>query len=133
MAEKVSFVFGDRASTNMKVTSFNDHELSQTHRCSLRWEIDNQTRPQTTLEEVAKREESLSKVDIQMKVVYQTLLKERPIGDYIADMYLLDELDLKVGKHRRNKNSAWRCARPLRQCSFPKLLQISKMNLSLRL
>ena len=63
-AENVSFVFGDRQSTNMRVTSFKDHEFSQTHRCSLRWEKENQTKPQTTLEEVARHEESLSKVEI---------------------------------------------------------------------
>ena len=105
-AENVSFVFGDRPSTNMSVTSFKDHELSQTHRCSLRWEKENQTKPQTTLEEVARHEESLGKVGIQMKVVCQTLLKERTIGDYIADMYLLDELGLKTGDHIRTQNSA---------------------------
>ena len=35
------------------------------------------------------------------------MLKERPIGDYIADMYLLDELGLKFGNHRRTQTSAW--------------------------
>ena len=97
----MSFVFGDRPNTNMRVTSFKDHELSQTHKCSLRWKKENQTKPQTTLEEVTRHKESLSKVGIQMKVVYQTLLKERTIGDYIADMYLLDELGLKAGDHIR--------------------------------
>ena len=77
----MSFAFGDRLSMNMRVASFKDHELSQTHICSLRWEKENQTKPQTTLEEVARHEESMRKVRIQMKVVYQTLLEEHPIGD----------------------------------------------------
>ena len=102
----MSFVFGDRPSTNMRVTSFNDHKLCQRHRCSLSWEMGNQTKLQTTLKEVARHEESLSKVGIQRKVAYQTLLQERPIGDYIAEMYLLAELGLKVGNHRRTYTSA---------------------------
>ena len=121
-AENVSFVFGDRPSTNMRVTSFKDHELSQTHRCSLRWEKENQTKPQTTLEEVARHEESLSKVGIQMKVVYQTLLKERPIGDYIADMYLLEELGLKVGHRRRTQNSAWQICEAIEAVFISKVI-----------
>lgn len=52
--------------------------------------MENQVKPQTTLKEVARHEDSLSKMGIQMKVVYQTLLKARHIGDRIADMYLLD-------------------------------------------
>ena len=101
----MSFVFGDRPSTNIRVTSFKYHELIQTHRCSLIWEKENQTKPKTTLEEVARHEESLSKVGIQMKVVYQNLLKERTIGNYIAYMYLLDELGLKDGDHIGTQNS----------------------------
>ena len=69
--------------------------------------MENQAKPQTTLKEVARHEDSLSKVGVQMKVVCQTLQKARHIGDYIADMYLLDELGLKFGNHRRIQTSAW--------------------------
>ena len=57
-----------------------------------------------------------------MKVVYQTLLKERPIGNYIADMYLLDELGLKVGHDRRTQNSAWQICEAIEAVFISKVI-----------
>ena len=123
---KYEFVAGGRRRTNMRVTSFNDHELCRTNIYSLGWEMGNQTKPQTTLEEVLRHEESLNKVGIKIKVVYQTFLKERPIGEYAIDMHLLYKLGLKVGNYRRTKTLARQI------CEVIEAMFISKVNVDLK-